>query len=219
MPTFRTSESSARGRSSISRAPTSSVTLRGNEWCAASARKRATYSVSPKTRRVVESRNVVFIETPPCLFPPSRRLSPTQGLDALTFEVYDNSLVCARNGACTRAGTGGTANNRHRHRRLRHGSLYYRRRYSQSKIFVCSYRLSGILEEPHSFGRSLPEGHGSTSTQAGIFKTRISRQFGRCAPTRRHVQHRKRLRHHQYARNLFDGGEKGGKTPTPLRRL
>ena len=31
---------------------------------------------NPKTRRDVESRNAVFIETPPHLPPPSRRLSP-----------------------------------------------------------------------------------------------------------------------------------------------
>ena len=40
---------------------------------------------NPKTRRVVESRNVVLIETPPHLLPPSRRLSPLQGLEAPTF--------------------------------------------------------------------------------------------------------------------------------------
>ena len=35
------------------------------------------YRISnPKTRRVVERRNVVFIETTPSLLPPARRLSP-----------------------------------------------------------------------------------------------------------------------------------------------
>ena len=47
---------------------------------------------NPKTRRVVESRNVIFIETTPHLLSPSSRLSPLQGLEAPTFDFYHNSL-------------------------------------------------------------------------------------------------------------------------------
>ena len=36
--------------------------------------------LNPKTRRVVESRNVIFIETPPHLLPPPSKLSPPQDL-------------------------------------------------------------------------------------------------------------------------------------------
>ena len=46
---------------------------------------------NPKTHRVVESRNVVFIETPPHVLPPSRRLSPLQGLEAPLLDLSDNS--------------------------------------------------------------------------------------------------------------------------------
>ena len=47
---------------------------------------------NPKTRRAVESKNVVFIETLLHLLSPFRRLSPPQGLEAPTFEISDNSL-------------------------------------------------------------------------------------------------------------------------------
>ena len=47
---------------------------------------------NPKTSRVVESRNVVFIETLPHLLPPSRRLSLLQGLEAPTLDFSLNSL-------------------------------------------------------------------------------------------------------------------------------
>ena len=47
---------------------------------------------NPKTRRVLESRNVVFIETQPHLLPPSRRLSLLQDLEAPTFDFSDNGL-------------------------------------------------------------------------------------------------------------------------------
>ena len=47
---------------------------------------------NPKTRRVVEIGNVIFIETPPYVLPPSRRLSPVQGLEAPTFDFSDSSL-------------------------------------------------------------------------------------------------------------------------------
>ena len=47
---------------------------------------------NPKTNRVVESRNVVFNETPPHLLPPSRRLSSLQGLEDPTFDFSDHIL-------------------------------------------------------------------------------------------------------------------------------
>ena len=48
---------------------------------------------NPKTRRVIESRNIVFIETPPHLLPPlTLWLSPLQGLEAPTFDLSGNSL-------------------------------------------------------------------------------------------------------------------------------
>ena len=47
---------------------------------------------NPKKRRVVESRSIVFIGTPH-LPPPSRRLSPLQGLEGRLFDLSDNSLV------------------------------------------------------------------------------------------------------------------------------
>ena len=47
---------------------------------------------NPKTRRVVENRNVVFIEAPPYLFTPSRRLSPRRDLKAPTLDFRDSSL-------------------------------------------------------------------------------------------------------------------------------
>ena len=46
---------------------------------------------NPKTRLVVESRNVAFLE-PLHLLPPSRRLSTLQGLEAPSFDFSDNSL-------------------------------------------------------------------------------------------------------------------------------
>ena len=47
---------------------------------------------NPKTRRVVESRNVVFIETPPNLLPAARRLSPEQALESLSYNFSDDTL-------------------------------------------------------------------------------------------------------------------------------
>ena len=47
---------------------------------------------NPKTRRVVERGNFVFVETPPHLLPPSRRASPLQGLEAPSFDFSDNSV-------------------------------------------------------------------------------------------------------------------------------
>ena len=47
---------------------------------------------NPKTRRVVESRNVVFIETPPNLLPATRRLSPQQNLESPSYDFSDDTL-------------------------------------------------------------------------------------------------------------------------------
>ena len=43
-------------------------------------------------RRVVESRNVVFIETPPNLLSAARRLSPQQDLESPSYGFSDNTL-------------------------------------------------------------------------------------------------------------------------------
>ena len=136
----------------------------------------------------------------------------------ITVFSYLFTCTCARNGACTWACTGGTASNRHVRQWLRHAAWCYPRRYSRSSSFVCGYKLPAESEQPCSFGRSLPEGHGSTGAHARISQTRISRQFGRCAPTRRRVQHKERLRHHQYA-EAFPRGSKSRKSPTSSRRL
>ena len=51
---------------------------------------------NPNTRRVVESkkesRNVVFIETPPDLLPAARRLSPQQDLESPSYDFNDDTL-------------------------------------------------------------------------------------------------------------------------------
>ena len=47
---------------------------------------------NPKTRRVVESRNVVFIATPPNLLPAARRLSPQQDLNSPSYDFSDDTL-------------------------------------------------------------------------------------------------------------------------------
>ena len=47
---------------------------------------------NPKTPRVVESWNIIFIETPPYFLPATRRLSPLQGLEAPSFDFSNNSL-------------------------------------------------------------------------------------------------------------------------------
>ena len=44
------------------------------------------------TRRVVESRNVVFIETPPNLLPATRRLSPQQNFESLSYDFSRDAL-------------------------------------------------------------------------------------------------------------------------------
>ena len=118
----------------------------------------------------------------------------------------DHRLLCnctcayAKNGACTRTCTGGTASNCHGHQPLRHATRCYARYYIKPSSFACSYRLSGKSEQTRRCTSSRPEGHDSTGAQ-----TRISSEFGHRAPTRRRVQHRVRLRHDQHARKLFGG--------------
>ena len=45
-----------------------------------------------KTRRVVESRYVVFIETSTNLLPAARRLSPQQGVESPSYDFSDDTL-------------------------------------------------------------------------------------------------------------------------------
>ena len=47
---------------------------------------------NPKTRRMVGSRNVVFIKTPPHLLPAARRLSPQQDLESPSYDFSVNTL-------------------------------------------------------------------------------------------------------------------------------
>ena len=47
---------------------------------------------NPKTRRVVKSRNVVFIVTPPNLLSAARRLSPQQDLKSPSYDFSDDTL-------------------------------------------------------------------------------------------------------------------------------
>ena len=47
---------------------------------------------NPKTRRVVESRNVVFIDTPSNLLPAARQLSPQQDLESPSYDFSDGTL-------------------------------------------------------------------------------------------------------------------------------
>ena len=46
---------------------------------------------NPKTRRVVESRNIVYIETPPNFLPAARRLSPQQDLESPSYGFSENT--------------------------------------------------------------------------------------------------------------------------------
>ena len=46
---------------------------------------------NPKTRRVVKSRNAVFIETSPNLLPAVRQLSSQQGLESPSYD-FDDTL-------------------------------------------------------------------------------------------------------------------------------
>ena len=48
---------------------------------------------NPKPRRVVESRNVVFIETPPNLLSTARQLSPQQDLESPSYDFSDDNYV------------------------------------------------------------------------------------------------------------------------------
>ena len=55
--------------------------------------KRKSYRVwNPKTRRVVESRHVTFIEIPPHLLPPPSKLSPLQDLVPPSWDIDDDTL-------------------------------------------------------------------------------------------------------------------------------
>ena len=47
---------------------------------------------NPKTHRVVESRNVTFIETPPHLLPPPSKLSPLQDLVLPSWDIDEDTL-------------------------------------------------------------------------------------------------------------------------------
>ena len=47
---------------------------------------------NPKTRQVVESRGVIFVETPPNLLPATRRLSPQQDLESPLYDFSDDTL-------------------------------------------------------------------------------------------------------------------------------
>ena len=61
--------------------------------CGLSQSGRNSFGIwNPKTCRVVVGRNFVFVETPPHLLPPSRRLSPLQGLERPSFVFSDKSL-------------------------------------------------------------------------------------------------------------------------------
>ena len=51
----------------------------------------------PKSRRMVENRNVVFIETPPNLLPAARRLSPQQDRESPSYDFSDDMLRDVRN--------------------------------------------------------------------------------------------------------------------------
>ena len=47
---------------------------------------------NPKTRRVVESKKAIFIETPPNLLSAARRLSPKQNVESLSPDFSDDML-------------------------------------------------------------------------------------------------------------------------------
>ena len=47
---------------------------------------------NPKPHRVMESRNVTFIETPPHLLPPPSKLSPLQDLEPPSWDIDDDAL-------------------------------------------------------------------------------------------------------------------------------
>ena len=76
----RISRSSALELLSTSRMPRSWKPSPGKGCCAASARTKRYRVWNPKTRRMVESRNATFIETPPHLIPQPTRLSPLREL-------------------------------------------------------------------------------------------------------------------------------------------
>ena len=66
--------------------------------CGFSEIESNSYSIwNPKKRRVVKTRNVVFIETPPVLFPATKRLAPQQDLVSPSYnysdDTFDNNYV------------------------------------------------------------------------------------------------------------------------------
>ena len=94
MPTFGSSGSSARGRSSLQK---DANQLGRTSWrgivCGFSHNERSSFRVwNPRTCRAVESRKIVLIDTPPDLLFLSRRLPPLQGLKSSTFDFNNNSL-------------------------------------------------------------------------------------------------------------------------------
>ena len=61
--------------------------------CGFSETESSSYRIwNPKTLRVVESRKVVFIETPPYLLSAARRLSPQQDLESPSYDFSDDTL-------------------------------------------------------------------------------------------------------------------------------
>ena len=48
---------------------------------------------NPKTRRVVESRSIVIIETSPNLLPAARRVSPQQDLGSPSYDFSDDTIA------------------------------------------------------------------------------------------------------------------------------
>ena len=68
-------------------------TSREGTMCGFSETESNSYHIwNPKTRRVVESRNVVFIETPRNLLPAAKWLSPQQDLESPLYGYIDDTL-------------------------------------------------------------------------------------------------------------------------------
>ena len=64
------------------------------EWkvCDYSEESKSYGVLNPKTHRVVESRNVTFIETPSHLLPPPSKISPLQDLVPPSWDIDDDTL-------------------------------------------------------------------------------------------------------------------------------
>ena len=61
--------------------------------CGLSETESNSYRIwNPKTHRVVENKNVVFIETQQNVLPATRRLSPQQGLESPSYDFSDDTL-------------------------------------------------------------------------------------------------------------------------------